>query len=154
MPVTTPISRRPMAPPREPSNEYRSTTWLGASRADSSWSTPSIKHRVWLTLRRIDRRQPKACYVVRPAPGEAASVFGEVRWSWSQRRHLLTIEWDATMSGVHLELMVVARAHGLVDSLSGTACQWSGSNFSAQLTSGVVGTRHSCTQRGLGRGRR
>lgn len=98
---------------------------LDSTEADSAWQTPSIEHRVWLTLTPVESRDPADWYVVRPAPGALASEFADVRWSSLPGSGDLVIEWDAAMSGVRLKLTPMRTSATTIDSLAGSAHQWS-----------------------------
>lgn len=122
--------------------------WMvGTHAADSAWQTVSIENRVWLTLTPINRRGTNDWFVVRTAPGAVASEFGDVRWSRNDSDGSVLIEWDATMSGVRLELERPHQDQGLVDSLAGSANQWSrDSEVPETLRSRVRAVRQACTR--------
>jgi len=125
-------------------------TWqpwsVGESKPDSAWQTPDIEHRVWLTGTPIAIRAPQPWLVVRPAPGEKASTFGDVRWTWNDATRQVVIEWDATMAGVRLTLSAQDSKQSLVQNLTGAAKWWSTDTpVPPGLTALVHASRETCT---------
>ena len=120
---------------------------LGDARADSTWQTPDIERGVWLTVTSIVKRGTDHWFVVRPAPGEKAGPFGDVRWTWNDSAQQVVIEWDATIAGVRLELVPHDTTKALVEVLDGTARWWStDATLPPTLSAKVRATRQGCTQ--------
>jgi hypothetical protein len=116
----------------------------GNTIAGPDWETRDIEKRVWFTSTRILKRETeRPWFVVRPAPGEKASTFADVRWSLDSTRGGVEIEWDATMSGVRLVLIPTATN----DSLAGTARWWStDADVPSDLGASVRATKHVCAE--------
>ncbi len=119
---------------------------IANSRADSTWIPAGIERRVWLTSTPIV--DPDTSWrVVRPAPGTPASEFGEVRWTWRTTDEKVVIEWDATMSGIRVELDPTTDESGMAASLAGTARWWStDQSVPPKLSARVAARRQPCFQ--------
>lgn len=119
---------------------------VGGDVADSTWQTPGIEKRIWLTLTEIATTGDRAWFVVRPAPGGTADAFADVRWSWNEDLQSAVIAWDASMAGIRLTLAPLRATLGIVDSLEGQAGWWS---YDAQVPAGlksfVRASRQGCT---------
>jgi len=127
--------------------ELNWTPWvIHGTPADNTWQTPRIERRVWLTLTRIVRPSTGEWFVVRPAPGEDADSFGDVRWSWNSDTGILILEWDASMSGVRVELRPQSHQQDLVATFAGAGHWWShDTKVPDGLEARVVATRQTCT---------
>ncbi len=97
---------------------------VNGALADSSWQSHNVEEGVWLTLTPLGSPPGEHWFVVRPAPGERASSFGDVRWSWAKPDHI-TVEWSASLAGIRLELLPKVRQGGTITMLEGVAHWWS-----------------------------